>query len=120
MRNAIWVFVIVLMAALSSVGVRADDDARDHDRARRALEAGEIMPLSRILDRVERDWGGGSGGADAVEVELEREDERWLYEIKLLQDGGQVLKLKVDARDAEVLSIKGRRAEKNRGVQGQP
>ncbi|HEY9380378.1 MAG TPA: PepSY domain-containing protein [Burkholderiales bacterium] len=115
MRNAIWVFVIVLMAALSSVGVRADDDARDHDRARRALEAGEIMPLSRILDRVERDYAGR-----VLEVELEREDERWLYEIKLLQDGGQVLKLKVDARDAEVLSIKGRRAEKNRGVQGQP
>jgi uncharacterized membrane protein YkoI len=38
-----------------------------------------------------------------LELELERDDGRWIYEIKLLQPGGQVLKLEVDARTAAVL-----------------
>ncbi len=102
------VFVVALVAALAAAAVRADEP-HDHDRARRALEAGEVMPLSRILDRVERDYPGR-----VLEVELDREDERWLYEIKLLQDGGRVLKLKIDARDASLLEAKDRRGEERR------
>ena len=30
------------------------DGRRDHDRARRALEAGEILPLDTVLERVAR------------------------------------------------------------------
>jgi hypothetical protein len=78
-------------------------EQRDHDRAREALEAGEVMSLPRILDRVAHDYPG-----QVLEVELEREDMRWLYEIKLLQTDGRVLKLKVDARDATVFKAKGR------------
>ena len=99
------IFAVALVAVLTGTAVQADEP-RDHDRARRALEAGEVMPLSRILDRVERDYPGR-----VLEVELDREDERWLYEIKLLQDGGRVLKLKIDARDASLLEAKGRHAD---------
>lgn len=98
---------LVLAAAFGAVNGFADEG--DHDRARRALEAGEIMPLSQILERVERDYPGR-----VVEVELDRDDGRWLYEIKLLQDGGRLLKLKVDARDARVLRLKERDADKTR------
>ena len=114
MRRVLLMIAVVLTTAFAAVNVLADD-ARDHDRARRALEAGEIMPLSRILDQVERDNPGR-----VLEVELEREDDRWLYEIKLLQDGGRVLKLKVDARDAQVLGIKGHNSEKHRDGQRTP
>ena len=44
-----------------------------------------------------------------LELELEREDGRWIYEVKLLQADGQLLKLDLDARTAEVLSVKRRR-----------
>ena len=101
-------FAVALVAALTGNAVCADEP-HDHDRARRALEAGEIMPLSRILDRVERDYPGR-----VLEVELDRDDERWLYEIKLLQDGGRVLKLKIDARDASLLEPKGRHGDERR------
>ena len=114
MRRVSLIIAVVLIAAFAAVNVFADD-AQDHDRARRALGAGEIMPLSRILDQVERDNPGR-----VLEVELEREDDRWLYEIKLLQDGGRVLKLKVDARDARVLGVKGHSAEKHRDVKRTP
>ena len=58
----------------------------DHDRARQALEAGEVLPLGTILERVERDH---PGQVLDVELELEKHDgvERWVYEVKLLRTG---------------------------------
>jgi uncharacterized membrane protein YkoI len=43
-----------------------------------------------------------------LEVELERKNGRWLYEIKLLRQGGGLLKLELDARSGEVLRQKSR------------
>ncbi|HLU77702.1 MAG TPA: PepSY domain-containing protein [Burkholderiales bacterium] len=104
MRRLAWIVTLLL-----AVSAAQADDARDHDRAREALEAGEVMPLPRILDRVERDYPGR-----VLEVELERDDGRWLYEIKLLQPDGRVLKLDVDAADARVLKVKGREHHERR------
>ncbi len=56
------------------------------------------MPLGSVLQRLERTHPG-----QVLEVELEREDGRWTYEIKLLQSGGRIVKLDVDVRSAEVL-----------------
>lgn len=101
--------MILLTALLLAIPAVQADDARDHDRARAALEAGEVMSLPRILDRVEQDYPG-----QVLEVELERDDGRWLYELKLLQTDGRVLKLEVDARDATVLKVKGRERDEHR------
>ncbi|HRQ57725.1 MAG TPA: PepSY domain-containing protein [Azoarcus taiwanensis] len=87
-------------ATLAFSTVQADDD---HERARRALEAGEVLSLRSVLEKVERDFPG-----EVIEVELEQEDGRWIYEIKLLRQGGGLLKLEIDARDATVLGVKGR------------
>lgn len=73
----------------------ADDD---HERARAAVQAGEVLPLPELLSRLQLSWPG-----QVLELELEREDGRWIYEVKLLQPGGQVVKLDVDARTAAVL-----------------
>lgn len=71
----------------------------DHDRARQALEAGEILPLARVLEHVEQSHPG-----QVIDVELERgHDARWVYKVKVLQRGGALIRLKVDARDGRVL-----------------
>ena len=89
--------------ALGSMAAAASDD---HDRARQALEAGEVLQLRTILERVERDYPG-----QVVDVELEREREnshqRWVYKLKLLRSGGSLVKLKVDARDGSVIGQRG-------------
>lgn len=77
--------------------------AHDHDRARAAREAGEVVPYAAILEAVERDFVGR-----VLEAELEREKGRWIYEIKLLAPDGQVLKLDYDARSRELLRARGR------------
>jgi uncharacterized membrane protein YkoI len=84
-------------------------DAHDHDRARRALEAGEVMPLRDIIDRVELSHPG-----QIIEIELERDDGRWRYELKLLRVDGSMAKLLVDARDGRVLSVSGRKVDDER------
>jgi uncharacterized membrane protein YkoI len=71
---------------------------RDHDRARRALERGEIRPLSAILPEVEERFD-----ARLLEVELEREHDRFVYEMELIAAGGQILEVQVDAASGEVL-----------------
>lgn len=75
----------------------------DHDRAREALEAGEILPLRTIIEKLERDYPG-----QILEVELDREHGQWIYEIKLLREKGALVKLKLDAGDGTLLGIKGR------------
>ena len=96
--------VAAVMLALTAVLPVQAGDSRDHDRARQALEAGEIMPLKAILERVERDTPG-----QVIEVELEREGGRWIDEIKLLATGGSIVELEIDARDGTVLRRKGGR-----------
>lgn len=91
-----------LLLGLLHAGAGWAGDARDHDRARQALESGEILPLRTILERVERDYPG-----QIMEVELEREDGGWRYEIKLLRHDGALIKLVLDARDGRPLRVKG-------------
>lgn len=93
-----WVSGALVVAALAAVPSYAGD-GHDHDRARQALEAGEILPLRTILDRVERDYPG-----QIMEVELEQKGERWIYEVKVLRTGGALVKLKFDGRTGNVLS----------------
>ena len=73
----------------------------DHDRAERAVQAGQVMPLQNVLQKLQTDYPG-----QVLEVELEHDDDRWIYEIKLLQAGGQLRKLKLNAQTGEVLKNK--------------
>jgi uncharacterized membrane protein YkoI len=98
-----------LLLALLGAGAGQAGDGHDHDRARRALESGEILPLRTIMERVERDYPG-----QIMEVELEREDARWIYEIKLLRTGGALVEIEIDARDGALLGIKGPKGKDGR------
>lgn len=91
----------ILLAAFACTALPAVASERDHDRARAALRAGEILPLATVLQRV-----AASHPGDVLEVELERDDGRWIYELKLLQRGGALVKLEIDARTGEVLQRK--------------
>ncbi|KFN49449.1 PepSY domain-containing protein [Arenimonas composti] len=89
----------VVFLGLAIAPARAGDD--DHIAARAALQRGEILPLARILEQVQRREPG-----DVIEIELEREDEGWEYDVKVLTPSGVVRKLTLDARTGEVLKVK--------------
>lgn len=69
-----------------------------HELARQALEQGRVLPLRSVLEKIERDYPG-----QALKVEFEQEQGRFLYKIRLLQSDGRMVKLKVDAVDGRVL-----------------
>lgn len=72
-----------------------------HELAREALEKGRILPLQVVLEKIERDYQG-----QVLKVEFEQEYDRHLYEIRLLQSDGRVVKLKIDAVDGRVIESK--------------
>ena len=73
----------------------------DHVEARELLKRGEILPLAQILDVAQRRVPG-----DVIEVELEREDTGWEYDVKVLTPTGQVRKITLNARNGAVVKIK--------------
>jgi uncharacterized iron-regulated membrane protein len=95
---------VVLATVLTGSLALADNE---QDRARAAVQAGKVLPLKTVLERLEREHPG-----QVLEVELEQDDGRWIYEIKLLQAGGRLVKLELDAATGAVLQRKEQRARK--------
>lgn len=96
---------LVAAAMLPGAPAVADDDDNDDMRAARAaMAAGEIRPLADLLAQVEAQCDGRF-----VEMELDHDDGRWIYEIKLLGPSGDVAELEYDAHDLTLLEAEGRR-----------
>ena len=74
---------------------RASEDA---DRARRALEKGEIRPLDEVLRAARAAVPG-----DVVAVDLKRDDGQWLYRLRILGADGKRRSVKVDAGSLKML-----------------
>lgn len=88
-------FALMAAVAMLASAVPAYADG-DHERARRAREAGEILGLDKLLAAVARDQPGR-----VIDVELERKGGSYVYEIKLLAPDGTRRKLYYDARTLE-------------------
>lgn len=89
---------LLLVLALAAAPAWADRD--DHDRARNALEAGEILPLSDILAAATAARPGR-----VIEIDLERDDGKWVYELELVSPEGQLYEMEIDAASGMVLEV---------------
>jgi len=88
--------MLCLVFAVGFSGVSRGEG--DHQVSRRLMEAGEILPLQEILDSIRREREGR-----LLEVELEHEHGRYIYEIELLTEDGRVWEYKLDAATGEML-----------------
>jgi len=86
--------LVLLCIALAAVA-----DELDHDRVKTLRDQGEILPLSTILQNEPR-----LNGARILEVELENEDGRLVYEIEYLAANQHKQEVYVDARSGELLA----------------
>lgn len=94
---------VLLLLATICTAAPAQADAADHDRARSAVEAGQIRPLQDILAEVRRQVPGRM-----LDARLQQNG-RWVYKVILLQADGQVVAVTVDAQTARVLGAEGGR-----------
>ena len=85
-------------------GKRDDESRRGRDRDRieqayEAREAGNLKPVSELIDIVVAALGG-----EVIEIEFEDDDGRAMYEFYLLGKDGRIREVYVDGRSGEILS----------------
>ena len=84
---------------LSPLQVAMADD--DYIEAKRLLDSGEILSLEVILKNVRQILPG-----KILEVELEKEDEKIVYEIEILDRNGVIKEIYIDAKTGKLLLTK--------------
>lgn len=87
--------LVALFLLATPIAVQADDD---HEQARRLKQAGQIVPLEQIVQKAQQQQPGR-----VIEVELEMENGRHVYEVELLDEQGKVWEFYFDAATAELL-----------------
>ena len=96
---------LIALAAALSLGaaspVLADSHKKeDQEAARAALARGEILPLPKILTIAAAKVPG-----DVLEVELETEHGKFIYDLKILAKNGRVRDVEIDAKTGVVLKV---------------
>jgi Peptidase propeptide and YPEB domain len=91
-RSRINLAVVAVLIATTAALASADQD-----RALSALEERQIMPLSEILVRA------GLSGDRLLHADLEREDGRYVYELRVIAADGTIRLRHLDARSGEIL-----------------
>lgn len=84
----------------NSSSSRNSSSRNDQDDARDALRRGKVMPLTAILEIAFRRERG-----TVLEVELETEDRVLTYKIDMLSEAGRKVRMRLNARTGEVLTI---------------
>jgi uncharacterized membrane protein YkoI len=79
-------------------GVHAEDVGPEV--AKRLLSEGRIKPLAEILNSVT-----GNIPGKIIEVELEFDDGKYVYELKLLRPNGRVQEVEADAASGRILKV---------------
>ena len=87
--------LLLIALLLAAAPARADSDG---ERARAALERGEIRPLDAVLAAAKAAVPG-----DVVAVDLKRDDGQWLYKLRILGADGRRRDVKIDARTLKVI-----------------
>ncbi|NOH98508.1 PepSY domain-containing protein [Vibrio sp. 99-70-13A1] len=82
-------------------GTRIEFD-EDQDEVYDAVKDGLIKPFSELYETIESQLNGR-----VIRVELEEDDDEWVYELKLVHDNN-VIKVEYNATTLEMLEIKGR------------
>ena len=86
---------VVLMLLVNSV--YADTD--DHERVRSLMDAGEIVSADVLIKDAQQRMPDGR----LLELELERENGRYVYEVEMVDDGGVVWEFYYDAKTEEFI-----------------
>lgn len=99
--SALVLALVLVLVAETSTPAHGDDLRRaptdlpsshiDADIAREAVRRGEFLSLNQILAIIARDHPG-----QILEIELEREDGFWEYEVEIITPGGRVVEITLD------------------------
>jgi uncharacterized membrane protein YkoI len=89
----------VLATALVPASAQADSD---QDRARRAVEQGQVLPLNAVLKSIKHQCRGR-----VLDAQLFKGGRGWVYRVRVLTREGQVADLAVDAQSGQIMGMSG-------------
>lgn len=90
--------VLYVSVALSDSSRDWEDDDHSYDKARRAVERGDALPVVEVMKHLRTQVDG-----DIVATEYEFEFERWVYEFKVVDGLGRLYKVHLDAATGELV-----------------
>ena len=96
-----------LLLSLCTIPVHAWDGGHwKNNRARGAVARGEVAPYSDVEKKISQVLKGR-----IILVELEEDDDIWVYELRLLADNGRIIEVELDGKSLMVLGIEGKGLE---------
>lgn len=72
----------------------------DFERAGAAVASGQILPLAEILERAQARYPGR-----VIQIELDDDDGRMVYEVELVTTDGRLIELELDAASGDILDV---------------
>jgi uncharacterized membrane protein YkoI len=84
---------------LAAAPARADSD---QDRAREAVQSGQVKPLNQILKAVRKQYKG-----EVLDAQLLDLGGTWIYRVRILTRDGQVLDVGVDGQSGQIIDVQG-------------
>lgn len=81
-----------------------EGEDNDHEKAIRAVNEGEILPLDEILEKVQNQFSGR-----IISINLKDSEKGlfgWVYDIMIIDIQNNVKQLRVDAGTSTILSVK--------------
>jgi uncharacterized membrane protein YkoI len=92
---------LLLAAATLPSAVRADEQD-----LLRSVNGGAVLPFSALRSMVSRQVGGRLIGSELDESQAR--SGTYIYRMTFLQDGGNVVRVDVDARSGRILGVEGK------------
>lgn len=90
-------YLVMALGMISSIASRADEPLA-HADIRRLVETGEVLPLSDILEKHQTRIHGR-----ILDLEVEHEHGRIVYEIEFMGDDGVIHEAYIDASNGDWL-----------------
>jgi hypothetical protein len=108
-RAYLWTMrlLIIFLTLTGLTGLPGESSVRadaDPEQIRAATEAGQIKPLSDILNIVHQEVPG-----KVLDVQVDNDSSPWLYRIKVRGQEGNVKLVTVNAETGKIMNIKGQR-----------
>lgn len=97
-RTLVLVAALAMSPGIAGAGDTDFDTDRDAEIARDLVAAGRILPLSEVLQAAMREQPGR-----VIEVDLDSDDGRHVYEFEIVDAEGRVWELELDAATAALI-----------------
>ena len=81
----------------------SNEQLADHEKAIKAVNEGEILPLDEILVKVNQKYAGR-----VISISLKDNEKGlfgWVYDIMIIEPGNLVKQIRVDAGTSTILSV---------------